>query len=272
MNRLGLRRIATTLGVAAIALTLAGCSGGVQLPAPELQTYQNIAITPFIYKTDRQFGMLVSRDLGNQLQIGLKQKSESADAYPQVIFDESADRKPISDALTQLNITLEDAYANPKLAGKVAAALGAGVIVVGQIRELRIITNEDDRPVYDMSAFGGTSKSDTRYTITYQDATTKLSVKMVDAAGTVIWQTGSTPPKEPGTLTGHLKYAKAFQVSSVTKDAVPEGTIIAHMRDHIWRLVAYELYPGYFPLVKIPVWKEKPTQRFKASGGEVRFD
>ena len=258
-----------TVSLAAFALlVVVGCGGGKQLPPPDLTTFKKIAIAPMIYEEDPEYGMLAARDLGNQLQIALKQTDDSI----RVIFDETTDRQPISDAMAALNLTLDQVFAEPKLAGKVAEALNADVLLVGKIRNLRIETDEDDTPVYDMSAYEGLSKGDTRYVITWQRASTKLWARLVNPAGEVVWQTGAEPPKEPGTLTAYLKYARAYQAAAPSRDPVPEEQIRADMRDHIWRVLAYAIYPSYFPEVKVPVWKEKPTRKFKTSGGPVRFD
>jgi hypothetical protein len=250
-----------------LVVALAGCGGGKAIPPPEMTTYETIAIVPLLTKDPTQ-GMLISRDLGNQLQIALKRTNEDV----QVVFDESAERRPVSDALANLRLKPDEVYQDPSLAGKVAQALKADVILVGRMSEASITTKEDDRPVYDMSNFTGLSKADTRYTIIWQSATSRVWTKLVSAAGEVIWQTGSPPPKDPRHIQVYLRYARAFLSGIPERIAVPEDVIVSHVRDQAWRMLAHELLPVAFPEIAVPVWKEKPTQRLTASGGELRFD
>ncbi len=258
--------VTASLALAATAVMLGGCGGGVELPPPDMSSYNTIAIAPVVMP-DAEFGRLTSRDLGNQLQIALKRDGKDV----QLVFDETTDIQPVSDAMARLQLAPDEVFADSKLAAKVAEELGADVVIVGHADEINIRTKEDDRPVYDMSAQAGISGT-TKYTVVYQWATSRLAAKAVTSAGEVLWQTGTTPPKEPGELSAYIRYARAFQSQVPEKPPVPEGVIRTHMRDQMWRLIAHKLYPSDFAEIKVPVWREKPDQTFKASGGIVRFD
>lgn len=267
-----MRRILTLWSVLVVGLAGSGwlgCGGSAELPPPDLTAANRIAIAPFLAEEpDPNFGMLVARDLGNQLYLALKREKEGIE----VVYDQSDELRPVSEALQKLNLQLAEVYADPKLAGRVAEELSADLLILGRIRKIRYETKEDDTPVFDMSQYEGLSKADTRYVITWQRATTRVWVKVVNPEGQVVWQTGSTPPEEPKPLTGFLRYARAYLSQSPERPPVPQEVMEAHMRDHIWRLVAWKLYPSFFPEVKIPVWKERPQQTFKTSGGVVRFE
>jgi len=252
--------------ISAVALVIGGCGGGTELPPPDVTTYQTIAIAPLL-TPNAHLGMLTARDLGNQIEIALKRVNEDVS----VVFDESGDLQPITDALTDLNLTLDAVYADTKLASKVAEALGADILVVARATKANLRTKADDRPVYDMSQQAGISGT-TKYTILWQWASSKVAVKVVSAAGDVVWQSGTTPPDEPGETSAYLRYARAYQSQVPEKPAVESKVILTHMRNHTWRLMAHMLYPARFPEVKVPEWREKPTNVFKASGGIVRFD
>jgi len=227
---------------------------------------RTIAIAPFI-ATDASFGMLTARDLGNQLQIALK--TNGADT--RLIFDESQDRQPVTDAIRSLNLKPTEVYQDPALASKVAQALGVDAILIGKISDINIKTEEDDTPIYDMSNQAGISGT-TKYTLIKQWATSKVWAKLVSNSGEVIWQTGNAPPKEPGAVQGYTRYVRAYQSQIPEKPPVPNDQVVAHMRDHLWRRLAHELYPKAFEEIVLPQWREKPTQTFKTSGGIVSFD
>ena len=258
--------VTASLALAATAVLLGGCSKGVELKPPDMASYETIAIAPLV-TPDPDFGRLAARDLGNQLQIALKQKNKNAT----VVFDETADIQPISDAMERLKLGPDEVFADSKLAAKVAEELGADIVIVGRASKINIRTKEDDRPVYDMSAQAGISGT-TKYTIVWQWASSRVAVKVVTSSGEVLWQTGTTPPKEPGDLSAYIRYAKAFQSQVPEKPPVSDDVIRTHMRDQTWRLIAHKLYPSDFIEIKVPVWREKPAQTFKASGGIVRFE
>jgi len=256
-----------TAAVAVVIGVSVGCGGAAELPPPDFSTMQNMAIAPFMAPHDTTFGMRTARDLSNQLQIVLKRDVEGF----QTVFDESDDRRPVSDAVAELGITLEEAYADPKLAGKVATKLGVDMILIGSVREPRFKIDESDTQVYNMSEYAGLSKGDTIYVITYQSVTTRVWLKAVSSAGELLWQTGSPPPEEPGHVQAYLKYARAHKLQAPERPVVEEEAIITHLRDHIWRLLANRLYPSKFGEIKIPHWQEKPTKTFMTSGGELEF-
>jgi hypothetical protein len=266
-SRLALRSMTAAVALAIGVSVVGGCAGVAELPPPDFSTMQRMAIAPFMAPHDSTFGMRTARDLSNQLQIVLKRDVEGF----QIVFDESGDRRPVSEAVEELGITLEEAYADPKLAGKVAAKLGVDMILIGNVREPRFKTDESDRPVYDMSEYAGLSKGDTIYVITYQNVTTRIWLKAVSAAGELVWQTGSPPPEEPGHVQAYIKYARAHKLQAPERPVVEQEQIVTHLRDHIWRLLAHRLYPSKFREIVVPHWQEKPTQTFKTSGGDLEF-
>jgi hypothetical protein len=227
---------------------------------------QTVAIAPLI-ATDASVGMLTSRDLGNQLQIALKQNASAAT----LVFDESQDRQPITDAIRSLNLKPTEVFEDPALAAKVAQALGVDAILIGKMSDTNIKTEEDDTPVFDMSNQSGISGT-TKYTLIKQWATAKVWLKLVSNSGDVIWQSGTPPPKEPAAIQGYTRYVRAYQSQVPDKPPVPDDQIIAHMRDHLWRRIAHELYPKSFPEIILPQWRERPTQKFKTSGGIISFE
>jgi len=255
--------VALTIGVSVVV----GCGGVAELPPPDFSTMERLAIAPFIAPHDATFGMRTARDLSNQMQIVLKRDVEGF----KVVFDESNDRRPVSDAVADLGITMEEAYADPKLAGKVAAKLGVDAILVATVREPRFKTNESDAQVYNMSEYAGLSKGDTIYVITYQSVTTRIWLKAVSASGELLWQTGRPAPEEPGHVQAYLKYATAHKLQAPERPVVEQEQIVTHLRDHIWRLLAHRLYPTKFGEIVVPHWQKKPAKTFMTSGGELEF-
>lgn len=251
--------------VALVTASLSGCSGKA-LPPPDIAAMQTVAVAPLI-ATDAAFGMLTARDLGNQLQIALKSNASTAT----FTFDESQDRQPVTDAIRSLNLKPTEVYEDPALAAKVAQALGADAILIGKLSDISIKTEEDDTPVFDMSNQSGISGT-TKYTLIKQWATSKVWAKLVSSNGDVVWQSGSAPPKDPDSVQGYTRYVRAYQSQVPDKPPVPEDQIIAHMRDHLWRRLAHELYPKSFAEIVIPQWRERPTQTFKTTGGVVSFE
>ena len=73
-------------------------------------------------------------------------------------------------------------------------------------------------------------------------------------------------------MSAYLRYARAFQSQVPDKPPVEDHVMRTHLRDQMWRLIAHKLYPSEFPEIKVPEWREKPSQTFKASGGVVRFE
>lgn len=260
-----MRRLFSIYGVALLAVTLISCSSK-PLPPPNFSTLQTIAIAPLI-GSDPTMGMLTSRDLGNQLQIALKQKNVSTT----LLFDESQDRQPVTDALRSLNLKPIEVFQDPALAAKVAQKLGVDALLIGRMSDTNIKTEEDDTPVYDMSSQAGISGT-TKYTLVKQWATAKVWMRLVSSDGSIIWQSGTHPPKEPGPIQGYTRYVRAYQSQVPEKPPVPQDQILAHMRDHLWRRVAHELYPQAFPEIVLPEWRERPKRTFKTTGGIVSFD
>lgn len=252
-----------SLGLAAF---LAGCGGGKPLPPPTMTEYSTIVVVPLL-TDDPTMGMLAARDLANQVGITLRRSKEDI----QLVFDESESRKPVSDAMGKLSLKPEEVYRDAKLAAKLAEELKADVILVSRLTKPNLKTDEDDRPVFDMSNQAGISGT-TKFTIIWQQATANLSSRLIANDGNVVWQTGSPPPKEPGDVSVYLKYAKAYQSQVPDKPPIAEDVILAHVRDVTWRILAHELMPTAFPEIKVPVWKEKPENQFKTSGGIVKFE
>ncbi|MBT5712426.1 hypothetical protein HOI71_15370, partial [Candidatus Poribacteria bacterium] len=163
-SRLALRSVTAAFAVAIGMSVVGGCGGAAELPPPDFTAYERIAIAPFLAAHDPGFGMMTARDLSNQLQIVLKRDKEGFE----VVFDETAERRPVSEAVEALGITMAEAYADPKLAGKAASSLGVDLLMLAQVREPRFVTKEDDTVVYDMTKFEGLSKGDTAHVVTYQ--------------------------------------------------------------------------------------------------------
>lgn len=266
-SRLALRSLTAAVALAIGSFVVGGCGGAAELPPPDLTTYDRIAIAPFVAAHDPDFGRTTARDLATQLQIVLKRDKEGFET----VVDETVDRQPVSDAISKLGITLEEAYTDPKLAGKVATELGVDMLLIGSVREPRFGLREDDENVYDMSEYAGLSKGDTIYVITYQQVSTRVWCKAVSSAGEVVWQTGSPPPEEPGHLQAYLKYARAYKLQDPERPVIPETEITADLRDQIWRLVAHRLRPDKFAAIAIPTWKEVPDRELKGSGGVITF-
>jgi hypothetical protein len=267
-SRLALRSLTGAVAMAIGLSVVGGCGGAAELPPPDFTVYDRIAIAPFLSAHDPGFGMMTARDLSNQLQIVLKREKEGFE----IVFDETAERKPVSDAVAALGITMEEAYADPKLAGKAAASLDAGLLLIASVREPRYRTREDDTVVYDMTKFEGLSKGDTAHVVTYQQTTTRIWVKAVSAAGDVVWQSGPPPPEEPGHIQAYVKYARAYQLQAPERPVVEQTQMVTDLRDHIWRRLANRLYPSKFREIKVPHWAEKPDQELKTSGGVLKFD
>lgn len=253
---------------AAVLILAVGC-GSKELPPPDMTTSAKIAVAPFLSSFDPQFGMLTARDLGNRFQLHFDRVKEGYE----VLFDQSDSLQPIMQSMMDLELTDEEVFANPALAGKVAENLGVEMLLVGRIEEPRITLKEDTTPVYDMSMAAGLSVADTKYFITWQRATMKIWLKAVNPQGEVVWQTGSTPPDEPKSFTGHIRYARAYQSAAPERPPVPEEQIMSDLREDAWMRIANRLLPEDFPTVKSPVWKQKPSadRKFKSSGGLVEF-
>ncbi|MDE0021743.1 MAG: hypothetical protein OXT69_10240 [Candidatus Poribacteria bacterium] len=252
----------------AVLILAAGC-GSKELPPPDMTMSSKIAIAPFLSSFDPQFGMLTARDLGNRFQLHFEQVKEGYE----VLFDQSEALQPITQSIVDLELTEEEIFANPALAGKVAENLGVDLLIVGRIGEPRITIKEDTTPVYDMSKAGGLSVADTKYFITWQRATMRIWLKAVNQQGEVVWQTGSTPPDEAKSFTGHIRYARAYQSAAPERPPVSEEQIMSDLREDAWMRIANRLLPEDFPKVVSPAWKEKPAahHRFKSSGGFVEF-
>lgn len=247
------------------AIAAIGC-GGKTIPPPDLTQIKTMAIAPLI-GSDAQFGMLTSRDLGNQMQIALKQNGSDLT----LVFDQSRDLQPVTDAITGLKFKALEVYQDPSLAAKVAQALNVDALLIGRYSDTNIKTEEDDTPVFDMSNQAGISGT-TKFTLIKQWATSKVWVKIVSSSGDVVWQSGTVPPKEPGDIQGYMRYVRAYQSQVPDKPPVETEIIVAHMRDHLWRRIAGEIYPQHFPVLTLPVFKEKPTQTFKTTGGVINFN
>lgn len=258
-------RLFPTYGVALLAVSLLSCSSK-PLPPPDFHALQTIAIAPLI-GPNPTMGMLTSRDLGNQLQIAFKQK----DVSTTLLFDESENRQPVTDAVQSLNLKPMEVFQDPALAAKVAQKLGVDALLIGRMSDTNIKTEEDDTPIYDMSNQAGITGT-TKYTLIKQWATAKVWLRLVSSDGSILWQSGTHPPKEPGPIQGYTRYARAYQSQVPEKPPVPQEQILAHMRDHLWRRVAHALYPQAFPEVVLPEWRERPKQTFKTTGGVVSFD
>ena len=165
------------IGSAVLVLGV-GC-GSKELPPPDLSTSSKLAVAPFLSEFNAEFGMLTARDLGNRFQLYYGGQKEGYE----VIFDQSDALQPITQAMMALELTMEELFANPALAGKVAENLGADMLLVGRIGKPRLTIKEDTTPVYDMSQAGGLSIADTKYFITWQAATVKVWLKMVNPQG-----------------------------------------------------------------------------------------
>ena len=253
---------------AAVLILAAGC-GSKELPPPDMTMSSKIAVAPFLSSFDPEFGMLTARDLGNRFQLHFDRVKEGYE----VLFDQSDALQPITQSIVNLELTDEEMFANPALAGKVAENLGVDMLIVGRIGEPRLTIKEDTAPVYDMSQAAGLSIADTKYFITWQAATVKIWLKAVNPQGEVVWQTGSTPPDEAKSFTGHIRYARAHQSAAPERPPVPENQIMSDLREDTWMRIANRLLPESFPKVKSPVWKEKPSadRKFKSSGGIIEF-
>ncbi|MEO2006763.1 MAG: hypothetical protein ABGY41_22020, partial [Candidatus Poribacteria bacterium] len=262
-----LRSLTATVALAIGLSVSGGCGGAAELPPPDLTTYTSMAIAPFVAAHDPEFGRTTARDLSTQLQIVLKRDVEGF----RTVADETSDRQPVSDAIADLGITLEEAYAGAGLGGKVAGKLGVDILLIGSIREPKFGLKEDDQNVYDMTEFEGLSKGDTIFVLTYQQVSTRVWMKAVSSAGELVWQTGSPPPEEPGHITAYLKYARAHKLQAPERPIIPEAEIRTHLRDHIWRQLAHRLRPDKFAAISVPDWRELPNRELKGSGGIIKF-
>ena len=99
-SRLALRSVTAAFAVAIGMSVVGGCGGAAELPPPDFTAYERIAIAPFLAAHDPGFGMMTARDLSNQLQIVLKRDKEGFE----VVFDETAERRPVSEAVEALGI------------------------------------------------------------------------------------------------------------------------------------------------------------------------
>ncbi len=245
-----------------VVLCVAGLWGcGKSVPPLNLSSYTKIAIAPFATEEKAaEFSKSLPYDTGTQLNLKFKK-----DNRIEWIFDSSEERQPVKDKLNELQLSEKQIDVDPALAAKVGSAVGADLIIVGDVSNPRLKEEFDDTNYYDMSQQAGISGT-TKYTLLRQSATITINLKAVDATGNVAWSAEN--------LKGYIKYIIPFQatIPKGAKKAVEEEIVRADLRKHLAKRILHVIYPDGFEEMKVPEILRKPSDKglnLMRSGGKV---
>ena len=246
---------------------IGGCSKNVGLLEPQLKSYYQIAVAPFLTdKTSQGMERRFAIDLATRLSLAQKEKTW--------IYDQSDTLNPIDTALAELELSsIEKAFTaasdknspDATLAAEVGKKVGADLILIGSIEKLKIDEEMDNRPAYDMSNQAGIS-GPTRFILVYQTALVDMHVIAVDVkSGDIVWNNKK--------LKGYTKYCREFQTQDPAKEysRVSEDQIKADLRKHMVARLGNQMLGDLIKGREIPEYLMKPTRRLTRSGGEVRL-
>ncbi|MFC1713601.1 hypothetical protein ACFL6S_08035 [Candidatus Poribacteria bacterium] len=214
-----------------LAITLAGCGFKQLMPSkkvPPLEGYSTIVLLPFDFdKPVAEYETVptqVSYSIGTKLTVRHQDKIWS--------YDQSQEVKPVSEKLTELNMSPKDIFEDPLTATKVAEVFQADLIIVGKLDDPKFTREDSGKVKYDMqntSAIG----ADRFYTI-HQTAILPSKIKVIDAkANQVIWD---------GTVIGYRKYETDYRTGS-PKKFMSDETMMADIRKDLVAKVVEKLYP-----------------------------
>lgn len=185
-----------------LLIAVLACGIGNILPSkemPSLEGYPRVVLVFFNIKSSEEckgLPTMVSYSVGTKLSIRCKDKNW--------FFDQSERVKPVSDRLEELGICACDIYRDFQMAARLAEALQADLIIVGQIEEPRFTKEESGKIEYDMSEVSAAGTR--RYYAIYQTAILKANFEVIDAkAEQIIWD---------GRIIGYKKYKTRYRTGN----------------------------------------------------------
>ena len=214
-----------------LMIPLIGCGIKNILPSkevPPLEGYSTVVLVPFDVKSpSRQYEKLptmMSYSIGTKLSV----------RYQDIkwFFDQSQEVTPVSDKMKELNIMPADVYQDPQAAAKLAEALQADLVIIGQMEEPKFTREASGKIEYEMSEATRTGAA--RYYAVYQTAILKTYTKIIDAkAGQMIWD---------GIIIGYKKYKTRYRTGN-PELSQSEETMLADVRKDFVDKFAEKLYP-----------------------------
>jgi len=229
-----------------------GCSKN--LPIPELNQYNSIAIAPFASVDE-------TSDIATRFHYDLGEKFKLKFEDINWIYDKSDTLNPIGQELKKNNASSNDLFTDPKLAAQIGKALGADIIIVGLVEKPKIRKKDSDKQYTKM---GVASKVAKRYTLLKQSAILSTKLQIIDTKSSkLIWK---------GNIKGSTKYIKAFQAQVPEKNPVEKKTILAQLRDHVVARIAHTLFPQKFADREYPELKMRPDIKLIDISGVIDYN
>ncbi|MCH8290043.1 hypothetical protein IH992_02910 [Candidatus Poribacteria bacterium] len=227
---------------------------------PPLEETSRVVIAPFVTEEKAyELGHTVSLHLGTIFSSVLKETEWA--------YDGQKNLKPVTDKIKELSLTREEIFANPLAAAKVGNALEVDLIVVGEIKNLKLHDRDYPQPLKRVGkqAYHGISGTAT-YVRRRKGASATAQVRAINVkTGHLVFN---------GTVKGHVKYWYAWQTQQrVNISFVIETEMLCDLGRHLASRIAYMLYPlGVAEVKKGEVLLKPNVELWSEKGSRVRFD
>ena len=262
-------RFFSLLFISLLCVAMSGCfgdggDGHVEidtLPPGAISDAKRIAIIPFFAETGaaEDVGKLAGRvgvNLATRLELIFKEA--------EWVYDISNKLKPVDDKLTELELTVEQVYADPALAAKLGQELGSDMVIIGRVEEPKITDQDYNQLLMKQGRQGGISGTST-YIRTRLTARGLTRVRVIDAnSSEMILNTR---------IGSYLKYWYAYQTQQSEQQIFKSRMDrLADLGKYLPLRIAYVLYPTGLKLEPEEQILLKPDMVLKGTGGIVEFN
>ena len=258
-------RFFSTLLIPLLCITIVGCIGGdgevnIDTPPP-LSEAKRVAVTRFHAEegAEEEVGKL-----GGRISVNLADRLALIFKDAEWVYDISNKVKPVDDKLTELGVTLEQAYADPALAAKLGEGLNADLVIVGMVEKPNLTRRDYDQHLMKQGRQGGISGTST-YIRTRLTAIGRTRVKVIDtSSGEIIFN---------NRIRSYLKYWYAYQ-TQMSEQQIFKTDVerFADLGKYLPLRIAYILHPTGFKLEEEEKILLKPDIVLKGTGGVVEFN
>lgn len=227
---------------------------------PPITDAKRIAVTPFFTETEAED---ISK-LGTRISVNLATRLELIFKEAEWVYDLSNKVKPVDDKLGELELTLNQIYADPALAAKLGQSLDADMIIIGMVESPKLTRQDYDQHLMKQGSQGGISGTST-YIRTRLTALGRVWVKVVDSgSGELIFSNG---------IRSYLKYWYAYQTQQ-SEQIIFKSDVdrLADLGKYLPLRIAYMLHPTGLKLEQEQQILLKPDIILKGTGGIVEFN
>ena len=256
-------RFFSTLLIPLLCIAIVGCLGPGDdiVDPPPISDAKRVAVARF----HAEEGAAEEVDkLGGRISVNLADRLKLIFKEAEWVYDISNKVKPVDDKLTEMGVTLVQAYADPALAAKLGEELGVDMVIIGMVEKPNLTRRDFDQHLMKQGRQGGISGTST-YIRTRLTAIGRTRVKVIDtSSGEMIFNTR---------IRSYLKYWYAYQTQMSEQQIFKtEVERYADLGKYLPLRIAYKLHPTGFKLEEEEKILLKPEIVLKGTGGIVEFN